>query len=111
MKRRLHHLENTEARILHTSSFLIHTFQIWWRAVRPKSFTATTTPVLVGVALAALHGAFAPGWAALTLLASVLLQAGTNLTNDYFDQRNGVDTSASGNPSNVIQHGLLAPMT
>ncbi len=84
---------------------------IWWRAVRPKSFTATTTPVLVGIALAALHGAFAPSWAALTLLAALCIQAGTNLTNDYFDQRSGVDTSASGNPSNVIQHGLLAAKT
>lgn len=82
---------------------------VWWRAVRPKSFTATTTPVLVGIALAALHGAFAPLWAVLTLVAALLLQAGTNLVNDYFDHRNGVDTSASGNPSNVIQHGLLAP--
>jgi 1,4-dihydroxy-2-naphthoate octaprenyltransferase len=81
----------------------------WWRAVRPKSFTATTTPVLVGLACAGLHGLLSPGWAALTLLAALLLQAGTNLVNDYFDHRSGVDSSASLSPSGVIQSGLLAP--
>lgn len=82
---------------------------LWWRAVRPKSFTATTTPVLIGIAIAALDGAFAPLWAALTLIAALLLQAGTNLINDYFDHRSGVDSSASLSPSGVIQQGLLTP--
>jgi 1,4-dihydroxy-2-naphthoate octaprenyltransferase len=82
---------------------------LWWRAVRPKAFAATTTPVLVGIGIAALDGRFALGWAALTLLGAILLQAGTNLLNDYFDHRNGVDTSASLSPSGVIQQGLLAP--
>jgi 1,4-dihydroxy-2-naphthoate octaprenyltransferase len=83
--------------------------RIWRRAVRPKSFTATTTPVAIGVGIAALDGRFAGGWALLTLLGAVLLQAGTNLLNDYFDHRNGVDSSASLSPSGVIQQGLLEP--
>lgn len=81
----------------------------WWRAIRPKSFSATTTPVLVGIGIAGLDGRFAPGWAVLTLLGALLLQAGTNLLNDYFDNRNGVDSSASLSPSGVIQQGLLTP--
>ncbi len=84
-------------------------FADWWRAVRPKSFTATTTPIMIGVGCAALDGRFALGWALLTLLAAVLLQAGTNLLNDYFDHRNGVDSSASLSPSGAIQQGLLQP--
>lgn len=83
--------------------------KIWWRAVRPKSFTATSTPVAIGIGIAALHGRFALGWALLTLLGSVLLQAGTNLLNDYFDHRNGVDSSASLSSSGVIQQGVLTP--
>jgi hypothetical protein len=55
------------------------------------------------------HGAFAPLWAALTLLAALLLQAGTNMVNDYYDHRNGVDSSASLSPSGVIQQGMLSP--
>jgi len=85
--------------------------RLWFRAVRPKSFTATLTPVLIGIGIAAVDGMFVPGWAALTLLGALLLQAGTNLLNDYFDHRNGVDSSASLSPSGVIQQGLLAPRT
>jgi 1,4-dihydroxy-2-naphthoate octaprenyltransferase len=45
----------------------------------------------------------------LTLLAALLLQAGTNMVNDYYDHRNGVDSSASLSPSGVIQQGMLSP--
>ena len=93
----------------HATAPARHQIAIWWRAIRPKSFTATTTPIAVGVALAAIDGYFAPGWAALTLLAALLLQAGTNLTNDYFDHRSGVDSTTSLSPSGVIQQALLAP--
>ncbi|HEY0734944.1 MAG TPA: 1,4-dihydroxy-2-naphthoate octaprenyltransferase [Herpetosiphonaceae bacterium] len=82
---------------------------IWWRAIRPKSFTATFTPVAIGIGCAALDSVFAPLWALLTLVAALLLQAGTNLLNDYFDHRNQVDSSASLSPSGVIQQGLLTP--
>lgn len=82
---------------------------IWWRAIRPKSFTATFTPIAIGIGCAALDGVFAPLWALLTLFAALLLQAGTNLLNDYFDHRNQVDSSASLSPSGVIQQGLLTP--
>lgn len=90
------------------SSLTASPARIWWRAVRPKSFPATTTPVAAGVALAAVHGVFNPFWAVLTLLAAVFLQAGTNLVNDYFDYRNEVDSSASLSPSGVIQQGILS---
>lgn len=90
------------------SSLTASPARIWWRAVRPKSFTATTTPIAVGVALAAIHGIFNPFWAILTLLAAVFLQAGTNLANDYYDYRNEVDSSASLSPSGVIQQGILS---
>src|SRR5690242_2447934 len=83
--------------------------RIWWHAVRPKSFTATTTPVVVGLGIAALYGRFDVGWALLTLVAATLLHAGTNLVNEYFDNRNGVDSSASLSPSGVIQTGQLSP--
>lgn len=82
---------------------------VWWRAIRPQSFTATGTPVAIGIGCAALAGYFAPGWALLTLIGALLLQAGTNLLNDYFDHRNGVDSSASLSPSGVIQLKLLLP--
>ncbi len=87
---------------------------VWWRAVRPYSFTASLTPILVGSA-AALHGdRFAANLAGFhfdrflaALLGAVAIHAGTNLVNDYYDHVRGVDTPASIGPSGVIQEGLL----
>jgi NitT/TauT family transport system permease protein len=82
---------------------------VWWQAVRPFSFTASATPVLVGTAAAIREGVFHPGLAVVALLSAVGLHAATNLFNDYYDHLRGVDTSASVGPSRVIQQGLLSP--
>lgn len=84
---------------------------IWWRAVRPFSFTASVTPVLVGSAAAFYVGRFHLGLFFVTLVASVAIHAATNLVNDYYDYLRGVDTATSLGPSGVIQMGLLRPQT
>ncbi len=84
---------------------------IWWRAVRPFSFTASVTPVLVGSAAAASIGRFHLGLFLVTLVAAVAIHAATNLVNDYYDHLRGVDTATSLGPSGVIQKGLLRPRT
>lgn len=84
---------------------------VWWRAIRPFSFTASVTPVLVGSAAAFYHGRFHLALFLVTLVASVATHAATNLVNDYYDHVRGVDTKESIGPSGVIQHGLLAPRT
>lgn len=81
----------------------------WWLAVRPYSFTASVTPVLVGSAVALRAGRFSPLLFLVTLVASVTIHAGTNLINDYYDHLRGVDTPESIGPSGVIQRGLLSP--
>ncbi len=82
---------------------------VWWRAVRPFSFTASVTPVLVGSAIAFAGRHFDSGLFVITLVATVAIHAATNLVNDYYDHLRGVDTAASVGPSGVIQHGLLPP--
>lgn len=82
---------------------------IWWRALRPFSFTASMTPVLVGSAVAYHEGLFHLVRFVVTLVAAVAIHAATNLTNDYYDHVRGVDTAESIGPSGVIQQGLLAP--
>lgn len=82
---------------------------VWWRAVRPFSFTASVTPILVG-SMAAYHdGLFRADRFLATLAAAVVIHAGTNLINDYYDHVRGVDTPASIGPSGVIQRGELSP--
>jgi 1,4-dihydroxy-2-naphthoate octaprenyltransferase len=41
----------------------------------------------------------------------MLIQIGTNLTNDYYDFRKGADTHERVGPTRVTQSGLIAPQT
>lgn len=77
--------------------------------MRPFSFTASVTPVLVGSAAALHDHRFHPALFLVTLVASVVIHAATNMVNDYYDHVRGVDDATSIGPSGVIQHGLLAP--
>jgi 1,4-dihydroxy-2-naphthoate octaprenyltransferase len=81
----------------------------WLLAARPATLPAAVVPVVVGSALAAAEGKFQPFPFAAALLASVLIQVGTNLANDYFDFRKGVDTQARIGPIRVTQGGLIKP--
>src|SRR5438093_13092918 len=86
-------------------------FRVWWRALRPFSFTASVAPVIVGSAVAFAQRQFHPGLVAVAFVASVAIHAGANLANDYYDHVRGADTPESIGPSGVIQHGLLRPRT
>lgn len=83
----------------------------WLLAVRPKTLTAALAPVAVGTGLA--FGAGAGSWplAAAALAGALLIQIGTNLTNDYYDFRKGADTPERLGPVRVTQAGLVAPNT
>jgi 1,4-dihydroxy-2-naphthoate octaprenyltransferase len=82
--------------------------RLWWQASRPFSFTASIIPVLVGTLLAAEHEF--RWWAfVLAMLGSVLIHAGTNLVNDYYDYRKGADNEESLGPAGFIQRGVLQP--
>jgi len=84
-------------------------WRVWLQAVRVFSFPASVVPIVVASALAVADLVFDPLLAVAMLLASVLCHAGANLANDYYDDKNGVDTADSLGPSKVIQQGLLSP--
>lgn len=83
----------------------------WLLASRPKTLVAAVAPVVVGSALAFNARAFALGPALAALCGAVLIQVGTNLTNDVLDFRRGADTAARLGPTRVTQAGLLSPRT
>ena len=58
---------------------------LWLDAARPKTLPAAIAPVLVGVALAVEQGGFHALAAACALLGAVLIQIGTNFSNDAQD--------------------------
>lgn len=78
-----------------------------WEILRPFAYTASVIPVLAGGALAAVDGRFAwlPFLAAL--VAGVLLHSGTNIVNEIYDVRQGIDTITSPRASHAIVKGRL----
>jgi 1,4-dihydroxy-2-naphthoate polyprenyltransferase len=84
--------------------------RIWLMAARPRTLPAAVAPVLVGTALArTLAGVFHPLAFVCTLLGAVLIQVGTNLSNDYSDARRGADTDDRLGPVRVTAGGLVPP--
>lgn len=73
-------------------SFVWTRLRIWIREVRAPFFTAAIVPTAIGAALAWYGtGVFDPFLLFLATLCVVLIHAGTNVVNDYFDYRNGSD--------------------
>jgi 1,4-dihydroxy-2-naphthoate octaprenyltransferase len=80
----------------------------FWEIARPFSFTASTVPVAAGGALAALAGAFDPWLFLVTLIGAIALHVGTNVTNEIYDVRKGVDTIVSPRASHAIVKGRIS---
>jgi len=79
-------------------------------AARVRTLPAAIAPVLVGTALAyELAEVFRPGAFIGALLGSILIQIGTNLSNDYSDARRGADADDRLGPVRVTAGGLVPP--
>ncbi|HCZ06292.1 MAG: 1,4-dihydroxy-2-naphthoate polyprenyltransferase [Thermotogota bacterium] len=75
-------------------------------AVRPFSFVASFLPVAAG---ALLTQDLSLSRFILSLAAAILLHAGVNTTNDYFDYKSGVDTEDSMGSSGLLVSGKAKP--
>jgi 1,4-dihydroxy-2-naphthoate polyprenyltransferase len=80
----------------------------WLEIARPFSFTASTVPVAAGGALAAIGGRFSWPLFLAALVASVLLHVGTNVTNEIYDVRKGIDDITSPRASHALLKGRLS---
>jgi 1,4-dihydroxy-2-naphthoate octaprenyltransferase len=83
--------------------------RIWVMAARVRTLPAAVAPVLVGTSLALGDGHFRPLAFVAALLGAVLIQVGTNLSNDYSDARRGADTEDRLGPVRVTAGGLVPP--
>lgn len=86
------------------------------KELRAQFFTASIIPVLLGSCIALkMTGEFHLLYFLATLIGGVLLHAGANVANDYFDYRNGTDninkdyTRPFTGGSRMIQHGIMTP--
>ena len=79
----------------------------WILASRPKTLLAAVVPVLVGSALAISIKKFFLPYSVVALLCSILIQIGTNFTNDLYDFLKGSDTAKRKGPRRVLASGLI----
>ncbi len=91
-------------------------WRAWLIRVRAPFLTAAAVPIVLGsVAAWARTGIFHAGYFSLTLVGGLLLQAGANMINDYYDHRSGADRAnreavtpfTGGSP--VLKLGWLTP--
>lgn len=85
--------------------------RVLWRLTRPFTLTASLVPVATGVALAVAVGTWRPGPAAAFMAAAMLIQAATNMFNEYFDYRRGLDTHEMVGIAGAIVRDGVSPRT
>lgn len=86
-------------------------FRAWWMLLRPHTLTAAFVPVIVGTLLALQVGPIHIGLFLTMLTASLLIQTATNLFNEYFDYKRGLDTEESVGIGGAIVRNGFKPQT
>jgi 1,4-dihydroxy-2-naphthoate octaprenyltransferase len=86
--------------------------KVIWRLFRPHTLTASFIPVLLGSALAWKDSGHLDALLLLAMLvASTLIQAATNMLNEYFDYLRGLDTAESVGIAGAITQDGMRPQT
>jgi 1,4-dihydroxy-2-naphthoate octaprenyltransferase len=92
--------------------------RVWLLALRPFSFTASIVPAVYGGLLALAlrgHGGipefhFSALAFVVTIVGCVAVHAASNLVNDFFDYRSGVDQPDNFGSVNVLVRKLMTPL-
>ena len=79
----------------------------WYEIVRPFSFTASTVPVAAAGALAAVDTRFHWSLFLGAFFGALLLHIGTNVVNEIYDVRKGIDSITSPRASHALLKGRL----
>ncbi len=69
-------------------------FQTWYIATRPWSLVMTFVSVCLGGVVSYSIGNFNPGYFFLAMLGLIIAHMAANMTNDYYDVRDGVDSQS-----------------
>lgn len=88
------------------------TISLWWRAVRPFSFTVSVLPPILGALLAVMeNGDIQFHWFrfVLTLAGCVMAHSAANLLSDYYDYKNRVDREETFGSSRLLVEKAMTP--
>lgn len=86
-------------------------WRIWWQLIRPHTLTAAFVPVFLGTVLAIKDTSINFTLFGAMLLASMLIQAATNMFNEYFDWVKGLDNEKSVGIGGAIVRNGVKPKT
>ena len=81
----------------------------WYKALRPRVFTATYAPMGMAGIVAIADGAFDAPVFLLALIGTLLLQSAANLINEYADYRRGAARLKEAGQGMTIKHKQLSP--
>lgn len=99
-----------QSQLQHNSSPAVEkaSWKVWWQLTRPHTLTAAFAPVLLGTALAIENsGRIHWGMFLSMLVASLFIQAATNMFNEYYDFKRGLDNENSvGIGGAIVRHGI-----
>ncbi|WP_342514849.1 1,4-dihydroxy-2-naphthoate polyprenyltransferase [Sporosarcina sp. FSL K6-1522] len=81
--------------------------KLMWQMTRPHTLTATFAPVILGTVIALYESKIDWLLFIAMMLACLALQIATNLFNEYYDFKRGLDTEDSiGIGGGIVRHGL-----
>lgn len=78
-------------------------------SARPKTLIASILPVTLGALLALQKHSFSWGPFLSILCFALLIQIGTNMTNDYFDLQQGADSKERKGPLRALHYHSFSP--
>lgn len=82
-------------------------WRIWWQLTRPHTLTAAFAPVFLGTMIALTYGKLHFPLFIAMLVASVFIQMATNMFNEYYDFKRGLDTEQSiGIGGTIVRNGV-----
>ncbi|WP_210467818.1 1,4-dihydroxy-2-naphthoate polyprenyltransferase [Sporosarcina sp. 6E9] len=86
-------------------------WRIWWQLTRPHTLTAAFAPVFLGTMIALTYEAIHFPLFIAMLVASVFIQMATNMFNEYYDFKRGLDTEKSVGIGGAIVRNGVKPKT
>ena len=86
-------------------------WRVWWQLTRPHTLTASFAPVFLGTMIALNQTAIHWNLFIAMLVASLLIQAATNMFNEYYDFARGLDNEKSVGIGGAIVRNGVTPKT
>src|SRR5699024_1909056 len=83
-------------------------FHVWWRLLRPHTLTASFVPVFLGTMFAFIeNNTFHNDLFVAMMMAAIHIQAATNMFNEYYDFKRGLDKEDSvGIGGTIVRDGV-----